>query len=130
MRSSTKRKLTRLFSARVGDTLDTDPKAVTIPGYVSAFRVAPDGRHAVVDSAPTPQIDDAYTSKRAHILDLASGKVLRVVETPGKLGDIEISPDGTQLSMIAGVDMNDPAETTLHLPRSTPNGWPTDGWRQ
>ena len=108
-------KLTRLFSARVGETLDTDPKAVTIPGYVSAFRVAPDGRHAVVDSAPTPQIDDAYTSKRAHILDLTSGKVLRVVETPGKLGDIEISPDGTQLSMIAGVDMNDPAETTLHL---------------
>ena len=41
--------------------------------------------------------------------------LLRVVETPGKLGDIEISPDGTQLSMIAGVDMNDPAETTLHL---------------
>jgi dipeptidyl aminopeptidase/acylaminoacyl peptidase len=39
----------------------------------------------------------------------------RVGETPGKLGDIEISPDGTQLSMIAGVDMNDPAETTLHL---------------
>ena len=38
-----------------------------------------------------------------------------MVETPGKLGDIEISPDGTQLSMIAGVDMNDPADTTLHL---------------
>ena len=28
--------------------------------------------------------------KRAHILDLTSGKVLRVVETPGKLGDIEM----------------------------------------
>ena len=108
-------KLTRLFSARVGTEVDAEPKAVAIPGYVSAFRVAPDGRHAVVDSAPTPQIDDAYTSKRAHVIDLTNGKVLRVVETPGKLGDIEISPDGTQLSMIAGVDMNDPADTTLHL---------------
>jgi len=108
-------KLTRLFSARVGTEVDAEPKAVSIPGYVSAFRVAPDGRHAVVDSAPTPQIDDAYTSKRAHVIDLTNGKVLRVVETPGKLGDIEISPDGTQLSMIAGVDMNDPADTTLHL---------------
>ena len=108
-------KLTRLFSARVGAETDAEPKAVAIPGYVSAFKVAPDGRHAVVDSAPTPQIDDAYTAKRAHVLDLTSGKVVRIVETPGKLGDIEISPDGAQLSMIAGVDMNDPAATTLHL---------------
>ncbi len=108
-------RLNRLFSARRGVEVDGDPKQVTIPGYVSAFKVAPDGKTAVVQSAPTPQVDDSYTSKRAHILDLTSGKVLRVVETPGKLGDIEISPDGSQLSMIAGVDMNDPADTTLHL---------------
>ena len=37
------------------------------------------------------------------------------METPGKLGDVEFSPDGRQLSMIAGVDENDPAATTLHL---------------
>ena len=108
-------RLNRLFAANVGEEVDADPRAVTIPGYVSAFRVAPDGRTAVIDSAPTPQIDDAYTSKRAHVLDLTNGRVLRVIETPGKLGDIEVSPDGRQLSMIAGVDMNDPADTTLHL---------------
>ncbi|MBX7496923.1 S9 family peptidase [Qipengyuania sp. 6B39] len=108
-------KLNRLFAASVGAEVDGDPRAVTIPGYVSGFAVAPDGRTGIVQSAPTPQIDDEYTSKRAHVIDLASGKVRAVVETPGKLGDIEISPDGTQLSMIAGVDMNDPADTTLHL---------------
>ncbi len=108
-------RLNRLFSASVGEEVDAEPEAVTIPGYVSGFRIAPGGKTAVVDSAPTPQIDDAYTAKRAHVLDLDSGKVLRVVETPGKLGDIEVSPDGRQLSMIAGVDMNDPADTTLHL---------------
>ncbi len=108
-------RLNRLFAANVGEEVDADPHAVTIPGFVSAFRVAPDGRTAVIDSAPTPQINDAYTSKRAHVLDLTNGRVLRVIETPGKLGDIEVSPDGRQLSMIAGVDMNDPADTTLHL---------------
>ena len=108
-------RLNRLFSAAVGTEVDDAPVAVDIPGYVSQFKVAPGGKTAVVQSAPTPQIDDAYTSKRAHVVDLASGKVLRVVETPGKLGDVEISPDGKQLSMIAGVDMNDPADTTLHL---------------
>lgn len=108
-------RLNRLFSASVGKQVDAEPKPATIPGYVSAFKVAPGGKTAVVESAPSPLIDDEYTAKRAHVVDLASGKVLRVVETPGKLGDIEVSPDGRQLSMIAGVDVNDPAETTLHL---------------
>lgn len=108
-------RLNRLFSARVGTEVDGEPKAVEIPGYVSAFKVTPGGRTAVVESAPTPQIDDAYTSKRAHVVDLTNGRLVRVVETPGKLGDIEVSPDGNQLSMIAGVDINDPADTTLHL---------------
>ena len=108
-------RLNRLFSARVGTEVDAEPKAATIPGYVSAFKVAPGGTTAVVESAPSPMIDDDYTAKRAHVIDLKSGKVLRVVETPGKLGDIEVSPDGKQLSMIAGVDINDPADTTLHL---------------
>ncbi len=108
-------RLNRLFSARHGTEVDGDPKAVTIPGYVSAFKVTDGGKLAVVESAPTPQVDDSYTSKRAHVLDLTTGKLVRVVETPGKLGDIEISPDGKKLSMIAAVDKNDPAATTLHL---------------
>ena len=108
-------RLNRMFSARVGEEIDAEPRSVTIPGYVSAFHVAPDGRMAVVESAPTPLVDDSYTAKRAHIVDLTTGRVARVVETPGKLGDIEISPDGRQLAMIAAVDANDPADTTLHL---------------
>ena len=108
-------RLNRLFAAKIGAEVDGEPTEVTIPGYVSGFKVASNGRTGVIESAPTPQIDDEYTSKRAHMIDLSSGKVLAVVKTPGKLGDIEISPDGRQLSMIAGVDMNDPADTTLHL---------------
>ena len=106
----------RLFSARVGgDEIDEAPAEISIPGYVTSFSVTPDNRYGVIESQPTPQIDDTYTSKRVNILDLASGEVLREVATPGKLGDIEISPDGRQLSMVAGIDVNDPAATTLHL---------------
>ena len=104
----------RLFVANMGEEVDAEPRAITVPGYVDSFQVAPNGQWAVITSAPSPLIDDAYTSKRAHILDLASGSV-RTVETPGKVGDIEVSPDGRQLSMIAAVDENDPADTTLHL---------------
>ncbi|WP_374408173.1 S9 family peptidase [Pelagerythrobacter sp.] len=108
-------RLNRLFSARVGETVDAAPQAVIIPGYVSGIQIAPGGATAIVESAPSPRVDDSYTSKRVHVIDLARGRVLQVVETPGKLGDVEISPDGRQISLIAGVDANDPAETTLHL---------------
>ena len=108
-------RLNRLFSARYGMEVDADPAAVTVPGYVSAFQVAPNGTTAVIETSPTPNVDDSYTLKRVNILDLSSGKITAVVETPGKIDDVEISPDGSKLSMIAGIDKNDPAPTTLHL---------------
>jgi len=106
--------LNRMFVANVGGEVDEMPREISVPGFVDSFEIAPNGQWALITSAPTPLVDDSYTSKRAHILDLASGSLL-TIETPGKLGDLEISPDGSQLSMIAAVDENDPADTTLHL---------------
>ncbi|KPP87955.1 S9 family peptidase [Erythrobacter sp. HL-111] len=105
----------RLFAATIGEEPDENPREIALPGFVSAFDVAPDGERALVLTAPTPLVDDSYTSMRVNLIDLATGEVTAVVETPGKLGDVEWSPDGTQLSLIAAVDMNDPAATTLHL---------------
>lgn len=105
----------RMFVAKVGAELDENPSEIALPGFVSAFDIAPDGSYAIVETAPTPLVDDSYTKKRVNIIDLPSGNLRAVVETPGKIDDVEISPDGKQLSLIAGVDMNDPAPTTLHL---------------
>ena len=108
-------RLRRLFEAKVGEEVDAEPRQIPVPAYVTGFDITPDGKTGIVQSKPTPQIDDTYTSLRVHIIDLADGSVKAIVPTPGKLGDVEVSPDGTQLSMIAGVDKHDPAETTLHL---------------
>ncbi|AWW75713.1 S9 family peptidase [Erythrobacter sp. KY5] len=107
----------RMFAANVmmNGEIDDEPREIALPGYVSAFDIAPDGSFGIIETTPTPLVDDSYTSKRVNVIDLASGDVRAVVETPGKLGDVEISPDGSQLSLIAGIDMNDPAATTLHL---------------
>ncbi|MFZ9394967.1 MAG: S9 family peptidase [Erythrobacter sp.] len=107
--------LNRLFAAKVGADIDAAPREIPVPGYVSAIHVAADGRTGVVLSAPSPLVDDSYTSNRIHVIDLATGAVRAVVKTPGKLGDVEISPDGKQIALIAAIDANDPAETTLHL---------------
>lgn len=108
-------RLNRLFVATLGgETVDASPREIAIPGYVDSLEISPTGDWALITSAPSPLVDDSYTSKRAHILDLATGSLI-TVETQGKLGDVEISPDGRQLSMIAGTDANDPASTTLFL---------------
>ncbi|MCL6250489.1 S9 family peptidase [Altererythrobacter sp. KTW20L] len=105
----------RLFVAASGTAeVDAAPRELEVPGHVDQIMLAPDGTFMVITSAPTTLVDDNLMARRPHILDLASGTV-RVVETPGKIGDIEISPDGRHLSLIAGVSINDPAETTLHL---------------
>ncbi|WP_343344907.1 S9 family peptidase [Sphingomicrobium sp. XHP0239] len=108
--------LNRVFRANVGrDMMDMAPVEIPVPGYVSELDVSENARYALVASAPTPNVDDSYVAKRINIIDLRSGQVSAVVETPGKVGDVEFSPDSRQLSMIAGVDENDPADTTLHL---------------
>ncbi len=108
-------RLNRMFTARVGMEVDADPTAITIPGYVSGFAIAPDGRQAIVQTAPTPNVDDSYVLQRVNVIDLSTGNVSRVIETPGKLGDVEIAPDSSKMALIAAVDENDPAPTTLHF---------------
>lgn len=105
----------RMFRAKAGAEVDAAPSQIPVPGFVSAFDIGPKGQIGIIDTAPTPLVDDSYTKKRVNIIDLATGNVTAEVKTPGKIDDVEISPDGKQLSLIAGVDMNDPAATTLHL---------------
>ena len=104
--------LNRLYAATVGVEPDAKPREIKVPGYVSTIEIFPDGKRAMIKTAPSPRVDDEYTSTRVNILDLATGKTV-VVATPGKLEDVEIAPDGSALSMIAAVDANDPAATTL-----------------
>ncbi len=54
-------------------------------------------------------------AKQVHIVDVASGNVLSKVEHHAKLGDVQWSPDGKSLAMIAGVDINDPSDGRLML---------------
>ncbi len=109
----------RMFVADVmrsgaADEIDLEPLRIEVPGHVENIDIAPSGEFAVITSAPTPLVDDSYTRNRPYILNLATG-ALTAVETPGKIGDIEISPDSSVISMIAAVDQHDPADTTLHL---------------
>ena len=105
----------RLFAARVqGKDVDKKPREIPLSGQVTRIKVTPDGTRAVVAVAPTPSVDDSYTRQRMAVLDLVTGKQGRVIETPGKIEDPELSPDGQTLALLAAVDEHDPAPTTLY----------------
>lgn len=105
----------RVFVATLGgEEPDGDPREMEMPGHVDAIDMAPDGSFIVVTASPSTLVDDSLVARKPYIVDLATGEA-RVVDTPGKIGDIEISPDSTQLSMVAAVDINDPDATTIHL---------------
>lgn len=97
------------------DEIDENPREVPLPFQVDHFDIAPGGEWMLVTSAPSTLVDDSYTAKQVQIVDLATGNVTLIVDTPGKIDDVEISPDGTTLSLLAATDKNDPAPTTLHL---------------
>ncbi|UCF14741.1 MAG: S9 family peptidase [Phycisphaerales bacterium] len=89
------------------------PRMLPLQGSASTLVWSPDGMHLAVALAPTPLVDDSYMMRRIHIVDVAGGKSLRQLDTEGKLGQIEWSPDGKHLALIAGVDKHDPREGHL-----------------
>ncbi|MGP1281647.1 MAG: prolyl oligopeptidase family serine peptidase [Parasphingopyxis sp.] len=103
----------RLFAVTPGS--EAEPRALAIEGHVTELRVAPDGDWLALRWAPTTRVDDSFTSQRVVIVDADDGAIRTTVETPGKIDDFEISPDGSTLSLIAAVDRHDPAPTTLHM---------------
>ena len=105
----------RLFAATVGKQVDKKPREIGVTGHVTGIQVAANGRTAILTTAPTPSVDDSYTRQRIAVLDLATGKIARTLETPGKIADPELAADGRRLALLAAVDQHDPSPTTLYL---------------
>lgn len=105
----------RLFVAASGTAdVDPDPAEIALPGHVDSIQLAPDGTFMVVTAAPSTLVDDNLVLRKPYIIDFTNGET-RMIDTPGKVGDIEIARNSLMISMIAAVDEHDPADTTLHL---------------
>ncbi len=96
------------------DGSDT-PRALDLEGSAHDVRFSPSGNELAVVLAPTPSVDDSYMFKRVKLVDVASGHVVEPIDNPGKLGQIDFSPDGKHLAMISGADINDPSDGRLMI---------------
>jgi dipeptidyl aminopeptidase/acylaminoacyl peptidase len=92
---------------------DAKARVLDVVGSASELSWGPSGSAIAVAIAPTSLVDESYTSRRVHVIDATSGKVLAKSENPGKLGSVAWSPDGKNLAFVSGADRNDPAAGRL-----------------
>jgi len=92
---------------------DAEPQALPLEGSAIQVRWSPKGRRLAVALAPSPLTDDRYMFQTISVVSPDSGEVLSKIDRAGKLGRMTWSPDGTNLAMISGVDLNDPSAGSL-----------------
>jgi len=84
-------------------------------GSVSDFAWSNDGRQYAMAKAPTPLIDDSYTSRDVFVVDASSGDIRASLGSVGKLGSFAFSPDNERIAYIGSVDVNDPSPGRLYV---------------
>ncbi len=99
------------------EMLDSEERRAITPAdrTVWDFAWAPDGRRLAVQTTATPAIDDSYMFRELATVNAAGGGLERVVETPGKLGNMAWSPDGTKLAFVGAVSTNDPLAQSVFV---------------
>jgi dipeptidyl aminopeptidase/acylaminoacyl peptidase len=103
----------RLWIAPLEGGVAGEAKAAELAGSVDSVAWSPAGDRLAVTVAPTPLIDDSYMYRRIKVLDAGSGAITAEIANPGKLGEIEWSPDGRHLAFVSAADVNDPREGRL-----------------
>ena len=109
-----------VMSSRVWmlDLETLEASAHDLPGSASGFSWSSDGSRYAVGLAPTPLVDDSFTSQDIYVVDTTSAKVQNSVGSIGKLGSFAISPDGERIAYIGSEDINDPAQGRLYVASS------------
>ncbi len=100
------------------DLATLEASATELPGSAHSFTWSGDGNRFAVALAPSPLVDDSYTSQDIYIVNTANAKVTSRVGTVGKLGGFKFSPNGKHVAYIGSVDINDPKEGRLYVASS------------
>ncbi|MCB1033205.1 MAG: S9 family peptidase, partial [Acidobacteria bacterium] len=90
-----------------------EAKQLDLVGSASELSWSPVDNRLAVALKPLPLIDQEYTSRKVHVVDADTGKVLAKFDNPGKLGSVRWSPDGKHLAMLTAIDKHDPSPGRL-----------------
>jgi dipeptidyl aminopeptidase/acylaminoacyl peptidase len=90
-----------------------EPRKLELAGSASELRWSPAGDRLAVALAPTPSVDDGMMNRKVHIVEASTGKIVRRIDNPGKLGQVAWSRDGKRVALVSAADRNDPQEGRL-----------------
>jgi dipeptidyl aminopeptidase/acylaminoacyl peptidase len=79
------------------------------------FEWTPDGQTLIVRASPTPFADDRLMYPSLYRAAAAGGDPQKLFPTEGKLGDFEVSPDGSTLAFLGAVDITDPLAQSVFI---------------
>jgi dipeptidyl aminopeptidase/acylaminoacyl peptidase len=91
------------------------PEMIPAEGNFHTVEWSPDGSKLAIATAPSPLVDDAYTSQKIEVIDAGSFNTISTIDHEGKLGDIAWSTDGKKLGFIGGADKHDPIDGRLFV---------------
>ncbi len=80
---------------------------------------SPRGDRIAVAVTPTPSVDDSYMAKSVKVVDANTLQVVVDIDNAGKLGQIEWSPDGQRLALVAGHNIHDPIDGRIMIVDAT-----------
>lgn len=80
---------------------------IKVDGTVYIVKWGPEDERIAFSVAPTPLVDDYYMKQSVKVADADSKEVVANIDNEGKLADIQWSPDGDRLALLAGNDIHD-----------------------
>lgn len=94
----------------IGNAATKQHYEIAVEGSVYMMEWSPGGDRLAVSAASTPFVDDRYMNQKIFIVDAGSRQVTAEINNAGKLGQIEWSPNGQRLALLAGSNINDPTD--------------------
>lgn len=94
----------------IGNVATHENQEIPVEGSVYMMEWSPSGDRLAVSAAPTPFVDDEYMSQEIFIVDYETRQITAEINNAGKLGQIEWSPTGQRLAILAGSNINDPID--------------------
>ena len=91
------------------------PKQITSDVSVFDFKWDPDGKQIAAFIADKNLVDYSYMFKKVYLIDQATGERTLHLDNPGKITQLEWSPDGKHLAFIASSSVNDAVTGSLFI---------------
>lgn len=83
-------------------------RPISVNGSVYMMEWSPSGDRIAISVAPAPSVDNQYMRQQINIIETRNGQVIAEINNEGKLRQIEWSPNGQRLVLVAGSNINDP----------------------